>query len=105
MQTSEFQHKTASIKLTVIFVHMEYTDEQIREIAKIGFVAKKPFESVPISNKVRELVKTFKSESKNYSKIVKKSKNNKFRPINQYWLKGSKNGSVIESTGHCDGQT
>lgn len=83
---------------------MEHSVEQVREIAKIGFEPKKPFESVPINKKVREIVETFKSDTLKL-KAVRKAKRNKFLPVNRSWVKISENGSSVKSTGCRDRQS
>lgn len=47
---------------------MKNNVEKIRDIAKIGFVSNKPFEALPINNRIRDLVKAFKSDLKSNSK-------------------------------------
>lgn len=68
--------------------------ESIREIAKIAFEAKRPFESVPPSRTLREKVKQFKLDSK--FKLRKKSKTIKFNPIGINWK--LKNGTIAEKS-------
>lgn len=69
--------------------------EQIRELARISFVPKKPFETLPASEKVRELVRAVRK-----FKLVKKSRKIKFNPINVNW-KLHNYGNTVKRTGKC----
>lgn len=66
----------------------QYTTEEIREIARIGFEVKKPFESVPASEDLKKRVKLFqqllkiKSTGLAYQSKSKKLKRVVIRPIN-----------------------
>lgn len=71
-----------------------YSVEQIREISKISFKPVKPFESIPASKQVRELVSAVRKfkVNRNHHKL-------KFNPINVNWNLIQNNGSIVRRAG------
>lgn len=82
--------------------YKQLNSERIREISQASFITKKLFELVPVTQKVRELVKTFKqnqAKSALFALKRNKLKIKVLRPIGVNWNSIGEHGSAIENSG------